>query len=231
MKKNLHALPGKTKTRNVFKNILSLIVAFAIMFNLSYGAFDIKAGAATINHTADEAINYIKNQTANCQCVQYANNYIEYLCGKQVLPFYHPNWITTNPSAVSNFPLSLIQGAQPQKGDMIIWTFGEYGHIAIYESDYSWYDANYYSDTVVRHHTSYYKTACSGYWGVLRPDFGNVAPQSGETWQVSESIGSNVRSGPGTGYGLVAAWPQGTTFVVTEKAYGHLGISYENEEK
>lgn len=67
-----------------------------------------------------------------------------------------------------------IQGGTPQKGDILVYTGGEHGHVAIYESDDVTYHQNYNWVKEVKRVEGYYKTLYSGwnYWGVIRPDFG-----------------------------------------------------------
>ncbi len=152
------------------KRIISLFTSIAIAFTMFFGFPTVKAEAA-FACSADEAINYISCVTnKKYQCVQYVNLYFQYICGRQ-FSIYHPNWLVQNQGTISSYGFTFIAGAQPQKGDILIWTFGEYGHIAVYENETSWYDANYENDEVIRHHTRTWRGACPGYWGVIRPDF------------------------------------------------------------
>ena len=152
------------------RRIISLFTSIAIAFTMFFGFPTVKAEAA-FSCSADEAINYISCVTnKKYQCVQYVNLYFQYICGRQ-FSIYHPNWLVQNQGTISSYGFTFIAGAQPQKGDILIWTFGEYGHIAVYENETSWYDANYEKDEVIRHHTRTWRGACPGYWGVIRPDF------------------------------------------------------------
>ena len=71
-----------------------------------------------------------------------------------------------------------LQNAQPQKGDILVYSGnGEnpYGHVAIYESDYSTWHQNFASQRKVVHVTNIrYNGFTNPYWGVIRPDFGSA---------------------------------------------------------
>ena len=71
-----------------------------------------------------------------------------------------------------------LQNAQPQKGDILVYSGnGEnpYGHVAIYESDYSTWHQNFASQRKVVHVTHIrYNGFTNPYWGVIRPDFGSA---------------------------------------------------------
>ena len=72
-----------------------------------------------------------------------------------------------------------IQGAAPQKGDILVYLQSpgnENGHVAIYESDYVTYHQNYggkYVKQIGSYYTQMYDRSGSimPYWGVIRPDF------------------------------------------------------------
>ena len=65
-----------------------------------------------------------------------------------------------------------------QKGDILVYSGnGEnpYGHVAIYESDYSTWHQNFASQRKVVHVTNIrYNGFTNPYWGVIRPDFGSA---------------------------------------------------------
>ena len=71
-----------------------------------------------------------------------------------------------------------IQNAQPQKGDILVYSgngANPYGHVAIYESDYSTWHQNYAYQRKVVHVTNVrYNGFDNPYWGVIRPDFGSA---------------------------------------------------------
>ena len=71
-----------------------------------------------------------------------------------------------------------LQNAQPQKGDILVYSgnaANKYGHVAIYESDYSTWHQNYAYQRKVVHVTNVrYNGFDNPYWGVIRPDFGSA---------------------------------------------------------
>ena len=71
-----------------------------------------------------------------------------------------------------------LQNAQPQKGDILVYSgngANPYGHVAIYESDYSTWHQNYAYQRKVVHVTNVrYNGFANPYWGVIRPDFGSA---------------------------------------------------------
>ena len=71
-----------------------------------------------------------------------------------------------------------LQNAQPQKGDILVYSgnaANKYGHVAIYESDYSTWHQNFASQRKVVNVTNIrYNGFDNPYWGVIRPDFGSA---------------------------------------------------------
>ena len=111
----------------------------------------------------------------------------------------------------------------PQPGDIALWAYGTYGHTGIIVSanlntfvsvDQNWYNASSNGSPAakVQHNYTTYN-----FWGVLRPPYSSNPQPNHETWKVNVSQGVNVRSGPGTNYGVVKAYPNGTTVTITEK--------------
>ena len=84
-----------------------------------------------------------------------------------------------------------IQNAQPQKGDILVYSgnaANKYGHVAIYESDYSTWHQNYAYQRKVVHVTNVrYNGFDNPYWGVIRPDFSSATPTPSYA-----DIGTNV---------------------------------------
>ena len=84
-----------------------------------------------------------------------------------------------------------IQNAQPQKGDILVYSgnaANKYGHVAIYESDYSTWHQNYAYQRKVVHVTNVrYNGFDNPYWGVIRPDFSSPTPTPSYA-----DIGTNV---------------------------------------
>ncbi|MBO6214117.1 MAG: DUF4214 domain-containing protein [Lachnospiraceae bacterium] len=129
-------------------------------------------------HTRDEAIDWVFSQLGNGidydgvygnQCVDLIMAYYEYLGVKPVRG--------NGADYVSNeLPegWQRIEGAAPQKGDILVYTggYGGYGHVGIYESDYVHYHQNVKKDYVeCITDWAYNGFSTHTYWGVIRPDF------------------------------------------------------------
>lgn len=150
----------------------SLAVAGPFLFHSD------SAKAATNGKTATKAIAWVKSQVgkpidydgfAGPQCVDLIKAYYKEL---GVAPVTGNGSDYTHNSKPESW--KRIQGAQPQKGDILVYTGGYngYGHVAIYESDYSSYHQNWNYTQKVVHVTSKYKGDWDiKYWGVIRPDF------------------------------------------------------------
>lgn len=83
-----------------------------------------------------------------------------------------------------------IQGAVPQPGDILVYgasANNQYGHVAIYESDWVTYHQNFNAQQYVQKVTSVkYNGFTNPYWGVIRPDFHTVTEVS-ISWDVIEN--------------------------------------------
>ena len=73
-----------------------------------------------------------------------------------------------------------IEGAEPMPGDILIYVGGTYGHVAVYESDYSTYHQNWGVPYVINMTDRPYNAISPGraYWGVVRPFFPEYAGAS-----------------------------------------------------
>ena len=63
-----------------------------------------------------------------------------------------------------------------QKGDILIYTNSELGHVAIYESDNSTYHQNWSNQLYVTNYDGYY--TYKSYWGCIHPNFNGVSATS-----------------------------------------------------
>ena len=95
-----------------------------------------------------------------------------------------------------------IEGAEPMPGDILIYIGGTYGHVAVYESDYSTYHQNWGVPYVINMTDRPYNAISPGrvYWGVVRPFFPEYAGASPD-W-IIEKINDLTLSAlrfPGTG--------------------------------
>jgi hypothetical protein len=73
-----------------------------------------------------------------------------------------------------------IEGAEPLPGDILIYIGGTYGHVAVYESEYSTYHQNWGVPYVINMTDRPYNAISPGrvYWGVVRPFFPEYAGAS-----------------------------------------------------
>ena len=137
------------------------------------------AYASTGGKTAAQAIAWVRSKVGKGidadgangnQCVDLAKAYYNFLGQSQVRGNGCDYAYNDKPSGWSR-----LQGAKPQKGDILVYTggWGGYGHVAIYESDYSTYHQNWNGHSYVERVTNwkYNSSGSIHYWGVIRPDF------------------------------------------------------------
>ena len=155
------------------RRVLCLILAVIMVACLLPTA----AFAATNGKTADDAINWVKSlegqPVGSGECVALIKDYYSYL--GQTSPGGNGADYSWNQLPAG---WQRLQNAQPQKGDILVYSGnGEnpYGHVAIYESDYSTWHQNFASQRKVVHVTNIrYNGFTNPYWGVIRPDFGSA---------------------------------------------------------
>ena len=148
------------------------------------------AFASTNGKTADDAINWVRSlngQTVGSgECVALIKDYYSYL--GQTSPGGNGADYSWNQLPAG---WTRIQNAQPQKGDILVYSgnaANKYGHVAIYESDYSTWHQNYAYQRKVVHVTNVrYNGFDNPYWGVIRPDFSSPTPTPSYA-----DIGTNV---------------------------------------
>ena len=148
------------------------------------------AFASTNGKTADDAINWVRSlngQTVGSgECVALIKAYYSYL--GQTSPGGNGADYSWNQLPAG---WTRIQNAQPQKGDILVYSgnaANKYGHVAIYESDYSTWHQNYAYQRKVVHVTNVrYNGFDNPYWGVIRPDFSSPTPTPSYA-----DIGTNV---------------------------------------
>ena len=155
------------------RRVLCLILAVIMVACLLPTA----AFASTNGKTADDAINWVRSlegqPVGSGECVALIKAYYSYL--GQTSPGGNGADYSWNQLPAG---WTRIQNAQPQKGDILVYSGnGEnpYGHVAIYESDYSTWHQNFASQRKVVHVTNIrYNGFTNPYWGVIRPDFGSA---------------------------------------------------------
>ena len=155
------------------KRVLSLVLAVILIVGLLPTA----AFASTNGKTADDAINWVRSlngqPVGSGECVALIKAYYSYL--GQTSPGGNgvDYWYNDLPAGWTRIP-----NAQPQKGDILVYgssSDNKYGHVAIYESDYSTWHQNYaYQRKVVNVTNVKYNGFTNPYLGVIRPDFGSA---------------------------------------------------------
>lgn len=134
------------------RRVLCLILAVIMVACLLPTA----AFASTNGKTADDAINWVRSlngQTVGSgECVALIVAYYSYL--GQTSPGGNGADYSWNQLPAG---WTRIQNAQPQKGDILVYSgngANKYGHVAIYESDYSTWHQNYAYQRKVVHVTN-----------------------------------------------------------------------------
>ena len=155
------------------RRVLCLILAVIMVACLLPTA----AFASTNGKTADDAINWVRSlegqPVGSGECVALIKAYYSYL--GQTSPGGNGADYSWNQLPAG---WQRLQNAQPQKGDILVYSgnaANKYGHVAIYESDYSTWHQNYAYQRKVVHVTNVrYNGFDNPYWGVIRPDFGSA---------------------------------------------------------
>ena len=155
------------------KILTALLLILVIMTLLPYGGKTVEAASA------GEAMAWVQSQVGNsidydgaygAQCVDFIKAYYNYLGVTPVRGNGRDYATNALPSGWTR-----IQGAQPQKGDILVYlgsSSNPYGHVAIYESDYVTYHQNYGGKQYVTKITNRaYNNMGLPYWGVIRPGF------------------------------------------------------------
>ena len=155
------------------RRVLCLILAVIMVACLLPTA----AFASTNGKTADDAINWVRSlegqPVGSGECVALIVAYYSYL--GQTSPGGNGADYSWNQLPAG---WQRLQNAQPQKGDILVYSgnaANKYGHVAIYESDYSTWHQNYAYQRKVVHVTNVrYNGFANPYWGVIRPDFSSA---------------------------------------------------------
>ena len=155
------------------KRVLSLVLAVILIVGLLPTA----AFASTNGKTADDAINWVRSlngqPVGSGECVALIKAYYSYL--GQTSPGGNGADYSWNQLPAG---WKRLRNEQPQKGDILVYSGNDanpYGHVAIYESDYSTWHQNFASQRKVVHVTNVrYNGFANPYWGVIRPDFGSA---------------------------------------------------------
>lgn len=160
------------------------------------------AKAGTAGHTSDDAIAWAASKVGQAldydgqygaQCVDFIAFYYKYLGA-------NPPWGNADSYTWNALPggWSRIQGAVPQKGDILVYTGGAYGHVAIFESTNVTYHQNYGGQYVRRMTFTYNDMRYlpgMNYWGVVRPDFAVPAPPARLGYELPTGAPQTVSDG------------------------------------
>ena len=190
------------------RRVLCLILAVIMVACLLPTA----AFASTNGKTADDAINWVRSlegqPVGSGECVALIVAYYSYL--GQTSPGGNGADYSWNQLPAG---WQRLQNAQPQKGDILVYSgngANPYGHVAIYESDYSTWHQNYAYQRKVVHVTNVrYNGFDNPYWGVIRPDFSSATPTPSYA-----NIGTNVYR-----------------YLIRTDGWKHIGTNYDSSDR
>ena len=190
------------------RRVLCLILAVIMVACLLPSA----AFASTNGKTADDAINWVRSlngqPVGSGECVALIKAYYSYL--GQTSPGGNGADYSWNqlPAGWRRLP-----NEHPQKGDILVYSgngANPYGHVAIYESDYSTWHQNYaYQRKVVNVTNIRYNGFDNPYWGVIRPDFSSATPTPSYA-----DIGTNVYR-----------------YLIRTDGWKHIGTNYDSSDR
>ena len=170
------------------------------------------AFASTNGKTADDAINWVRSlngqPVGSGECVALIKAYYSYL--GQTSPGGNGADYSWNqlPAGWRRLP-----NEQPQKGDILVYSGNNknpYGHVAIYESDYSTWHQNFAGQRKVVNVTNIrYNGFDNPYWGVIRPDFSSATPTPSYA-----DIGTNVYR-----------------YLIRTDGWKHIGTNYDSSDR
>ena len=189
------------------RRVLCLILAVIMVACLLPTA----AFASTNGKTADDAINWVRSlngqPVGSGECVALIKAYYSYL--GQTSPGGNGADYSWNQLPAG---WQRLQNVQPQKGDILVYSGNNanpYGHVAIYESDYSTWHQNFGSARYVTQVTYRYNSFDNPYWGVIRPDFSSATPTPSYA-----DIGTNVYR-----------------YLIRTDGWKHIGTNYDSSDR
>lgn len=165
------------------KKFLSIFLAL-LMITSIIPMTSITASATSV--TADEAIAWCQDLADRRVGLDYDDYYGEQCV--DLIAYYYQALGATTPGgngcdyAYNSLPSgwSRVQEGVPQKGDILVYSgtsSNPYGHVAIYESEYSTFHQNFNAHPYVEKITGRrYDSFDVPYWGYIRPDFRQPAP-------------------------------------------------------
>ncbi len=190
------------------RRVLCLILAVIMVACLLPTA----AFASTNGKTADDAINWVRSlngqPVGSGECVALIKAYYSYL--GQTSPGGNGADYSWNQLPAG---WQRLQNVQPQKGDILVYSGNNanpYGHVAIYESDYSTWHQNFANQRKVVNVTNIrYNGFDNRYWGVIRPDFSSATPTPSYA-----DIGTNVYR-----------------YLIRTDGWKHIGTNYDSSDR
>ena len=168
--------------------------------------------ASTNGKTADDAINWVRSlngqPVGSGECVALIKAYYSYL--GQTSPGGNGADYSWNQLPAG---WQRLENVQPQKGDILVYSGNNanpYGHVAIYESDYSTWHQNFAGQRKVVNVTNIrYNGFDNRYWGVIRPDFSSATPTPSYA-----DIGTNVYR-----------------YLIRTDGWKHIGTNYDSSDR
>ena len=161
------------------KDIKKILTGCLLALVVCLGLPCLTMEAQATNKTQKEALDWVKSQVGKGIDVDGGPKSQPYQCVDLVMAYY--TFLGENkPSgngcdyATNALPSgwTRIQGGTPQPGDILVYTGTQYGHVAIFESEYSTYHQNFNGHAYVEKVTYHYDIFSSPkYWGVIRPNF------------------------------------------------------------
>lgn len=178
------------KTKNLFKKLMIPAAGLCVSVPAILASAEVTF-AQTAQKSASEAVAWVESLEGSGidfdgaygnQCVDLIKAYYDYL--GEAAPRGNANTYSYNalPDGWQR-----IEGATPQPGDILVYTGGAYGHVAIYTGDNESYHQNW-NGAYVEKVTGDYRFGSMGYWGVIRPDFEDTDIYTAE----SEDTQANV---------------------------------------
>ena len=161
------------KFNNLFRKLVIPTAGILVTMPMMVGATEVTF-AQTNGNSAGDAVEWVRSYEGQGldydgsygnQCVDLSKAYYEFL-GETPLRGNADTY------AYNDLPdgWERIQDADPLPGDILVYTGGSYGHVAICTGENESYHQNWGGAYVQKVTGDCYSTG-NGYWGVIRPDF------------------------------------------------------------
>ena len=192
------------KTKRIMVCLISSAILFGstTYFPVIENSNDIINTAYATSKTADEAIEWVKSQVG--KSIDYDGAYGAQ-CVDLILAYYNYLGAPTSTGNACDYTWNTLpdgwqrlEGVEPQKGDILVYTDSSYGHVGLYESERSHYHQNISYNGVahqwVENITWAYNGFDSKYWGVIRPNWADTKV-IGHEMAESEAAGQTLPDG------------------------------------